>query len=240
MYEPSTHDPPEPHRPLISILTDLEHAIRADPPKTPTESGRVHPLTRLVMDQLHHACLQMGPSPTEPNKLNDENDRVLTMVSSVMDLLDSNLESRSRLYKDQALGYIFMMNNRRYILQQVKDSEEMKALMEDTWCRKRSSDLRLYHKEYQRETWGRLLACLNPDGLTSPANGKPVKPVLKERFKSFNSMFDEIHKTQSNWVVSDEQLQSELRVAISNMVVPAYRQVQSNDQSGLTKDKTRS
>ncbi|BAT84768.1 hypothetical protein VIGAN_04221900, partial [Vigna angularis var. angularis] len=53
--------------------------------------------------------------------------------------------------------------------------------------------------------------------------GKVHKPVLKERFKSFNSLFDEIHKTQSSWVVKDEQLQSELRVSISAVIIPAYR-----------------
>lgn len=54
-------------------------------------------------------------------------------------------------------------------------------------------------------------------------NGKVSKPILKERFKSFNSMFDEIHKVQSSWVVSDEQLQSELRVSVSAVMIPAYR-----------------
>ena len=49
------------------------------------------------------------------------------------------------------------------------------------------------------------------------------KPVLKERFKSFNAMFDDIHKTQTTWVVNDEQLQSELRVSISAVITPAYR-----------------
>ncbi|KAJ4879304.1 exocyst subunit exo70 family protein C1 [Raphanus sativus] len=54
-------------------------------------------------------------------------------------------------------------------------------------------------------------------------NGKVSKPVLKERFKVFNTMFDEIHKTQSTWIVSDEQMQSELRVSIAAFVIPAYR-----------------
>ncbi|KAH8512949.1 hypothetical protein H0E87_006307 [Populus deltoides] len=80
--------------------------------------------------------------------------------------------------------------------------------MGDTWCRKRSSDLRQYHKAYTRETWTKLLQCLNQDGLQ--VNGKVSKAVLKERFKTFTTMFDEIHRTRSTWVVSDEQLQSEL------------------------------
>ena len=62
---------------------------------------------------------------------------------------------------------------------------------------------------------------INLEGLN--VNGKMVKPVLKERFKGFNAMFEEIHKTQSLWVVYDKQLQSELRVSISAIVTPAYR-----------------
>ncbi|KAF7129152.1 hypothetical protein RHSIM_Rhsim10G0003800 [Rhododendron simsii] len=141
-------------------------------------------------------------------------------INKVMDLLDMNIGAKSKLYRDPLLSSIFMMNNDRYILQKVKGSPEFTELMGDTWSRKRSSDIRNCHKKY-RESWGRLLHCLSHEGLT--VQGKVVKPVLKERFKSFNAMFDEIHKTQSTWVVSDEQLQSELRVSIVSVVIPAYR-----------------
>ncbi|KAG0459745.1 hypothetical protein HPP92_022873 [Vanilla planifolia] len=139
----------------------------------------------------------------------------------VMDLLHSNLEAKAKLYKDLALSNIFMMNNGRYIVQKIKGSIEINQLLGETWCRKKSSDLRQYHKNYQRETWSRVLGCLKDEGLQ--IKGSVQKPVLKERFKSFNSMLEEIHKTQSAWVVSDEQLQSELRVSVSAVVVPAYR-----------------
>ncbi|XP_052195406.1 exocyst complex component EXO70B1-like [Diospyros lotus] len=142
-------------------------------------------------------------------------------IRKVMDLLDAYLETRSKLYKDAALSSIFMMNNGRYILQKIKGSPEMNDMMGVVWCRKRSSDMRQYHNTYKRETWGRLLNSLSQEGLN--VHGKVVKPVLKERFKSFNALFDEIHRTQSNWVVKDEQLQSELRVSISLLVIPAYR-----------------
>ena len=118
------------------------------------------------------------------------------------------------------------MNNGRYIVQKIKGSAEIHELMGDTWCRRRSSGLRHYHKNYQRETWSKVLQCLSHEGLvtsSSSSNSKVSKPVLKERFKNFNAMFDEIHKTQSTWVVSDEQLQSELRVSISAVMIPAYR-----------------
>ncbi|XP_051141074.1 exocyst complex component EXO70B1 [Andrographis paniculata] len=142
-------------------------------------------------------------------------------IIKIMDILDANLEGKSKLYKDVALSAIFMMNNGRYILKKIKGSSELKALIGDPRYRKKSSELRLYHKDYQRETWGKLLGNFHPEGLS--VHGKVSKPVLKERFKSFNAMFDEIHKTQGSWVVGDEQLQSELKVSISNMVIPAYR-----------------
>ncbi|CAN0929185.1 Exocyst complex component EXO70B1 [Linum grandiflorum] len=142
-------------------------------------------------------------------------------LNAVMDLLDENLEAKSHQYKDPALGYIFLMNNGRYILQKIKSSTEIHDMMGVTWCRRRSSDLRKYHKEYTRETWGRVLHSLRHDGLL--VNGKMAKQQLKDRFKMFNNAIDDIHKTQTSWVVADEQLQSELRVSVSAVVIPAYR-----------------
>lgn len=232
----------------IFLFCDLENSIKSDTGKTPVPGGAVHPLSRYTMNYLKYTCEYKGTleqvfrehskierhdSTSRPHNYeggettnqNNDGDEKQSPFSAqllrVMDLLDSNLEAKSKLYKDVALSSIFMMNNGRYILQKIKGSAEIHELMGDTWCRKRSSELRQYHKNYQRETWSKLLQCLNHEGLN--VNGKVVKPVLKERFKSFNALFEEIHKTQSTWIVSDEQLQSELRVSISAVVIPAYR-----------------
>ncbi|WVZ24415.1 hypothetical protein V8G54_002959 [Vigna mungo] len=95
--------------------------------------------------------------------------------------------------------------------------------MGDNWCKRRRSGLRLYHKCYQGETWTKVLQCLKPEGLQQGTGNKVSKQLVKERFKCFNRMFEEIHKCQSCWMVSDQQLQSELRVSISSLVIPAYR-----------------
>ncbi|XP_022141398.1 exocyst complex component EXO70B1 [Momordica charantia] len=230
----------------ISIFGDLENSIKADTGKTPVPGGAVHPLTRYTINYLKYACeykntleqifkehskIERADSTSRPHfegeqapnyqSSSDNQSPFAVELTKVMELLDSNLEAKSKLYRDIALSSIFMMNNGRYILQKIKGSAEIHELVGDTWYRKRSSDLRQYHKNYQRETWSRLLSCLNHEGLT--VHGKVVKPVLKERFKSFNTMFDEIHRTQSLWVISDEQLQSEIRVSISAVMIPAYR-----------------
>ncbi|XP_010551948.1 PREDICTED: exocyst complex component EXO70B1 [Tarenaya hassleriana] len=226
----------------ISIFSDLDNSIKSDSSKTPVPGGAVHPLTRYTMNYLKYSCeykdtleqvfKQHSKIERSDSTSRDDNtgyqhhesgdgSAFSGQLMRIMDLLDGNLEGKSKLYRDVSLSCIFMMNNGRYIVQKIKGSPEINQVMGDTWCRRRSSELRNYHKNYQRETWGKLLGCLGHEGLMN--NGKIVKPNLKDRFKSFNAMFDEIHRTQSSWVINDEQLQSELRVSISAVIIPAYR-----------------
>ncbi|KAM1033299.1 hypothetical protein TB2_036300 [Malus domestica] len=204
----------------ICIFCDLENSIKAETVRNPVLGGAVHPLTRYTMNYLReHSKIERADSTSRPERgeyeagegsgnASDDQSPFYLQLMREMDLLDSNLETKAKLYKDVALSSIFMMNNGRYILQKIKGSAEINSCIGETWYRRRSSDLRQYHKNYQRETWDRLLQCLSHEGLS--VNGKVAKPVLKERFKSFNALFDEIHKTQSTWVVSDEQIQSEV------------------------------
>ncbi|KAK1271590.1 hypothetical protein QJS04_geneDACA012543 [Acorus gramineus] len=220
----------------VGIFSDLENSIRSDNGKTPVPGGAVHPLTRYVMNYLKYACEYKDTleqvflehrGRTTTTGCDDEEERKSNpfgeQLMGVMGLLDANLEAKSKLYKDISLGYIFLMNNGRYMVQKIKGSAEINGVLGDTWCRRRSYDLRQYHKNYQRETWSRVLGCFRDEGLVTGPKGTVAKPVLKERLKAFNAMFEEIHRTQAAWVVSDEQLQSELRVSLSAVVVPAYR-----------------
>ncbi|KAE8718463.1 hypothetical protein F3Y22_tig00110013pilonHSYRG00280 [Hibiscus syriacus] len=141
-------------------------------------------------------------------------------LMQIIDLLEQSINSKTMLYKDVPLRCIFMMNNGRYMLQKIKGTPELYEVVGDNWCRNLSFDVRNYHMVYQRETWIKLLGCISNQGLT--VKGKVVKPVLKEKFKNFNAMVDEIYRTQSTWVVSNKQLQSELRVSIASVVIPAY------------------
>ncbi|KAL8520229.1 hypothetical protein ACS0TY_010951 [Phlomoides rotata] len=233
----------------VSNFCDLENSIKVDGARTPVPGGAVHPLTRYVMNYLKYTCeyketlekifgkhteLEKKYIPVSNNldleKESESPHNFETMVNTtpfsiqvvtVMDLLDANLDKKSRLYRDPSLKYIFLMNNGRYILQKVKGTNEILQVMGDIWCRRRSTVVRQYHKNYQRETWNRVLQALNQEGLV--INGKPNKPLLKDRFKIFTTIFEEIYRSQSTWVVSDEQLQSELRISISAVVIPAYR-----------------
>jgi exocyst complex protein 7 len=49
------------------------------------------------------------------------------------------------------------------------------------------------------------------------------KSALRERFKTFNAMFEEVHRTQATWLIPDSQLREELRISMSEKLIPAYR-----------------
>jgi exocyst complex protein 7 len=36
-------------------------------------------------------------------------------------------------------------------------------------------------------------------------------------------MFEEVHRTQATWLIPDSQLREELRISISEKLIPAYR-----------------
>ncbi|XP_047085125.1 uncharacterized protein LOC124696437 [Lolium rigidum] len=200
----------------------------------PVPGGAVHPLTRYLMNYLKYVCEYKNTleqvfrehhrpdSDDAPGHDSESSNPFAAQLMEVMELLHDNLEAKSRLYKDLALSSIFLMNNGRYMLQKIRGSPEINAVVGEAWARKRSTDLRQYHKNYQRETWGRVLNVLRDDGGIT-VKGHVQKTVLKERFKQFNAAMDEIQRTQGAWVVSDEQLQSELRVSIAAVIVPAYR-----------------
>lgn len=43
------------------------------------------------------------------------------------------------------------------------------------------------------------------------------------RFKTFNTMFEELHQKQSQWTVPDAELRESLILAVAEVLLPAYR-----------------
>jgi len=143
--------------------------------------------------------------------------RLLVLITS----LHSNLEEKSKLYEDGALQYIFLMNNILYVVQKVKGSD-LGGLLGDNWVRKRRGQIRQYATSYLRASWTKVLHCLKDEGIGGSSNNAS-RVALKERFKNFNACFEEIYRVQTAWKVPDAQLREELRISISEKVIPAYR-----------------
>lgn len=233
---------------IRGTFADFENAIKGEQSRNPVPGGGVHPLTRYVMNYINFMCdysdtLKSLFAEKKETKLEGEETNHSPQVSHqeeragsnelsplaaqmihITQLLQANLDGKSKLYRDLALTYLFLMNNVHYIVQKVKTTD-VRSIVGDDWVRKQSSLVRQYASSYQRAGWGKVLACLRDEGIhtTGSFSSGVSKVVLKERFKSFNLAFEEVHKAQVSWIVFDSLLREELRISISDKLLPAYR-----------------
>ncbi|WZY75561.1 hypothetical protein YC2023_021945 [Brassica napus] len=205
------------------IFMELENLIRRDPAKAAVPGGGLHPITRYVMNYLRAACRSRQTLEQvfeESNGVPSKDSTLLTVqMSWIMELLESNLEVKSKVYKDPALCYLFLMNNGRYIVQKVKDGD-LGLLLGEDWIRKHNAKVRQYHSSYQRSAWNKMLGLLKVDNTAAGMNG--LGKTMKVKLKQFNVQFDETCKVHSTWVVFDEQLREELRISLARLLLPAY------------------
>lgn len=219
-------------------FTEFENCIRNETSKKPVLTGDVHPLPRYVMNYLkllvdYGAAMDSLLEISEEdlyrfqNDLGGDGSQLETMsplgrqILLLMSELEYNLEEKSKLYEDAALQQMFLMNNLYYLVRKVKDSD-LRTVLGDDWIRKRRGQIRQYATGYLRASWSKALSCLKDEGIGG-SSSNASKVALKERFKSFNACFEEIYRVQTAWKVPDEQLREEMRISISEKVIPAYR-----------------
>ncbi|XP_077230842.1 exocyst complex component EXO70B1-like [Tasmannia lanceolata] len=228
------------------ILSEFENAVQREPSRVPVPGGTIHPLTRYVMNyvslisdykQTLIDLIVTKPSASSrrfsddpapeiefPKSEEDQSPLALHLIWIIV-ALQFNLESKSKVYKDTALSYLFLMNNVHYIVQKAKGSLELREMIGDDYLKKLTGKFRQLATSYQRATWKGILYCLRDEGIhvSGSFSSGVSKPALRERFKSFNSAFEEAHRVQGTWLVPDPQLREELRISMSENILPAYR-----------------
>ncbi|KAF7095886.1 hypothetical protein CFC21_097951 [Triticum aestivum] len=205
------------------ILSEFENAVLRDPPKTAVPGGTVHPLTRarLAAEGNELApCLSCLELPEHENQ-----SPLAAHIIWIIVVLEHNLESKVSLYKDTALSHLFLMNNVHYIVHKVKDSPDLWSMIGDDYLKRLTGKFTVAATNYQRTSWLKILNCLRDEGLhvSGGFSSGISKSALRERFKSFNAAFEDAHRVQSGWFVPDTQLREELRISISEKLLPAYR-----------------
>ncbi|KAI3824091.1 hypothetical protein L1987_05539 [Smallanthus sonchifolius] len=135
-----------------------------------------------------------------------------------MSILESNLEGKSRLYKEEALRHLFLMNNIHFMAEKVKGSE-LRTILGDDWFRERNSKFQQYAMSYERYTWGSTLNELKVEGLLRIDS----KTLIIDGLQGFYNGFEEIYKIQTGWSIPNIQLCEDLRISMSVKVILAYR-----------------
>ncbi|CAL5070895.1 unnamed protein product [Urochloa decumbens] len=195
-------------------FSDFEEAVEKDATKNIHTDGTVHPLTSYVINYV----------------------KFLFDYQSTLKQLFQEFKKEdgtAKQYKDPALMHIFLMNNIHYIVKSVRRSEA-KDLLGDDWIQRHRRIVQQNANQYRRIAWSKVLQCLSGQGLTSSGGSGQVgseggnssgasRAAVKERFRSFNVLFEEIYQKQCSWSVPDTELRESLRLAVAEILLPAYR-----------------
>ncbi|XP_057512127.1 exocyst complex component EXO70A1 [Actinidia eriantha] len=205
---------------------DFEEAVEKDATKTAVLDGTVHPLTSYVINYVkflfdYQSTLKQLFQEFDES---DAEERLTSVTTRIMQALQSNLDGKSKQYKDPALTQLFLMNNIHYIVRSVRRSEA-KDFLGDDWVQIHRRIVQQHANQYKRISWSKILQCLTVQapGGDSGGNGGLSRAMVKERFKTFNIQFEELHQRQSQWTVPDSELRESLRLAVAEVLLPAYR-----------------
>ncbi|KAF7124771.1 hypothetical protein RHSIM_Rhsim12G0211500 [Rhododendron simsii] len=222
------------------IWSEFENVVLNEKSQVPVPGGTIHPMTKYVMNYISlvtdykQTLVELIVSKPELKNSGDLTDVESEVVEGrtplalhliwIMMTLQSNLDGKSKQhYKDPALGHLFMMNNVHYIVQKAKAESNLREMIGDGYLKKLTGKYRQLATSYKRSTWTKVMHCLRDEGLHGSGSSSAVsKSALKERFKSFNTAFEEVHKTQAMWLIPDDQLREELRIMILELLIPAY------------------
>lgn len=231
-------------------LEDFTENIKHDPDKQSNmpKDGTVHELTSNTLIFLEHL---LGYTDTVGNMLNSQ-DQVLDpitkevespkrtvakYISRVLAALGLNLELKSKSYVhitgQVALSGIFLMNNYNYILKGLQRTGVLSLMkeggfteIEDQYGQHIQEQKLAYQKGWSK-VMNYLLEVDKPLTHHKDAKvGQKHKQLIKDKFKGFNSEFEEICQIQKTYAVPDQLLRDQLRKENIDLIVPNYRTFQ--------------
>lgn len=241
-----------------ATFLEFQNAIASNPSTTPLVGGGIHPLTRYVMNYLRtltdygealnlllkdheeedviSLSPDMSPGTEEDSRSQGSPSRVSSMslhFLSVTSVLESNIEEKSKLYKEISLQHLFLMNNLHYMAEKVKGSE-LRLVYGDEWIRKHNWKFQQHAMKYERASWISILNLLKDEGIHNPGTNSISKTLLKEKLRNFYLGFEDVYRVQTAWSIPDVQLREDLRISISVKVIQAYRTFVGRNSSHIS------
>ncbi|KAG5076960.1 hypothetical protein JHK82_055655 [Glycine max] len=213
---------------------DFEEAVEKDATKTAVTDGTVHPLTSYVINYVKFLFDYRSTLHQLFQGIEGDSSQLASVTMRILQALQTNLDGKSKHYRDPALTHLFLMNNIHYIVRSVRRSEA-KDLLGDDWIQRHRKIVQQHANQYKRNAWAKILQSLSIQGLISSSGGGgstasgdagssgASRAIVKDRFKTFNTMFEELHQKQSQWTVPDTELRESLILAVAEVLLPAYR-----------------
>ncbi|KAJ1264832.1 hypothetical protein BS78_08G032200 [Paspalum vaginatum] len=214
-------------------LIDFEEAVGKDSSKPILQNGNVHPFTVKVINCVtslfdYQSTLRIVLFQ-QFGTVSETDSQLSVFIMRVLQDLQNNLNLKSKQYENPALSHIFLMNNLHYMVMSVRRLEA-KDILGGNWIEKHRKIVQQNANQYKREAWAKILQTLTVQATSGTAsspsnvsNSGVSRTMIKERFKSFNIQFEELHAKQSQWAIPDQELQDNLRLSVAEVLLPAYR-----------------
>ncbi|CAG8728685.1 5635_t:CDS:2, partial [Racocetra persica] len=207
--------------------------------------GTVHELTITTLQHLKRltdypetiesTLLTLGDgnwnaSEKDPNFSRDRNGRISGNAvmkhyfADVLDCLAQSLDSKSKQYKKPALTAIFLLNNYYYILKSIRT--QFMSVLDPEVESKFDKMVKKWNDAYQ-DTWKPCFSNLMDytwvrGGALKTTLGSNEKQTVKEKFKNFNTEFDELYKVHKGYAMPDLELRSQVIRDIRAVLIPMY------------------
>lgn len=146
----------------------------------------------------------------------------------IFQALGRQIEARAKEVPDPALRHIFMMNNLQYIYTRV-EKNRLKDFLDASWIYGIGRKVDNHTLKYQNDFCQKIVIHLNHEGLGGSSIGKSsVRSIVRQNLRAFSSAFDDIIRTQGNWVIQHESLRDSTRSYITRKILSVYRSYLEN------------
>ncbi|KAK6779684.1 hypothetical protein RDI58_021868 [Solanum bulbocastanum] len=235
---------------IRTALAEFETVLQKESSKTPIAGGGIHHITVDVMDYVTLLAdysnvlpdiLAESPPPAKGSLpesyfgIADTDESPAQAISLrfawLILILLCKLDGKAKHYKDVSFAYLFLANNLRYIVVKVRSSN-LKYLLGENWISKHEEKVKQFASNYERLGWSHVIESLPREPTASMAPQQ-----VKEIFKRFNSSFEQAHRKHSMCVVSDNNLRDELKVSITEKILPTYREFYNKYRNVIIKER---
>ncbi|RHZ56375.1 hypothetical protein Glove_402g16 [Diversispora epigaea] len=160
----------------------------------------------------------------------------------ILESLSQSLDSKAKTYKKSALTSIFLLNNYHYILKSIRS--QFLSVLDSEIEFKYDKLVKKYNDAYQdswKSCFGNLLDYTYVRGGSFKTTlGSNDKQTVKEKFKNFNTEFDELYKVHKGYAIPDLELRIQVIKDIRDVLIPMYnRFLEKYQQSEFSKNPTK-
>ncbi|TMW59496.1 hypothetical protein Poli38472_004565 [Pythium oligandrum] len=214
---------------LFAFQVELTESIGVGD-RSLSKDANVHPVSSHMINFLRQLC-----ELTKPLKVllgaKDSNVSPLSFVETVIMQLVEALQSKTTQFKGRAdLKHLFLANNFAYIansLPRCEDKEieaqlktEIKSHMEEMRDRAITQFIQASYQSFE------TFLCDPKEKLVYAKGGSLLTlesgRLLKEKFARFNTQIEDIHETQSHFIVSEPHIRHQLIQAAVDAIIPRY------------------